>query len=209
MPRPSFASGFLSILLALAGGSARAETAGPRFEKDVLPIFQQYCFTCHGQSAPQLGLDLRTAACALKGTYNGPVIVKGSPEQSLLWQKVSTHAMPPQVYGQTVPDADIETLKRWIAAGAPADHPGGDGKEAAEQRARFEKEILPVLTARCVQCHGQSKPMAGLDLRTEVSLLKGSNSGPVVTEGLSEKSLLIRKVVSHSMPPPGAGQPLS
>src|SRR4051812_33536351 len=84
---------------------ARAEE--PRFEKDVLPIFQKYCFTCHGQSAPKLGLDLRTAASTLKGTYNGPVIVKGSPEKSVLWQKVSTHAMPPKVYEQTVPDSDI------------------------------------------------------------------------------------------------------
>lgn len=207
MERPSFA--LLSALLALGGAPAWAETNGPRFEKDVLPIFQQYCFTCHGQSAPKLGLDLRTAASTLKGTYNRPVIVKGSPDQSVLWQKVSAHAMPPPVYGQTVPDSDIETLKRWIAAGAPADHPGGDGKEAAEQRVRFDKEILPLLTARCVQCHGQGKPMAGLDLRTAASLLKGSNSGPIVAEGFSERSLLIRKVASHSMPPPGGGQPLS
>lgn len=208
MPR-SFTSALGLLALAVCVVPARAETDGPRFEKDVLPIFSQYCFTCHGQSAPKLGLDLRTAASTLKGTYNGPVIVKGSPEQSVLWQKVSKHAMPPAVYGQTVPDTDIEILKRWIAAGAPSDHPGGDGKEAAEQRVRFEKEILPVLTARCVQCHGQGKPMAGLDLRTAASLLKGSNSGPIVVEGFSERSLLIRKVTSHSMPPPGAGQPLS
>src|SRR3984957_19046155 len=138
MPRPSFASGLAFLLFALG---AQAETSGPRFEKDVLPIFQQYCFTCHGQSSPKLGLDLRTAASTLKGTYNGPVIVKGSPDKSVLWQKVSAHAMPPPVYGQTVPDSDIETLKRGIAAGAPADHLAGDGKEAAEQRVRFEKEI--------------------------------------------------------------------
>src|ERR1700676_1540019 len=148
MPRPSFV--LLSVLLALGSAPARAETNGPRFEKDVLPIFQQYGSTCHGQSAPKLGLDLRTAASTLKGTYNRPVIVKGSPDLSVLWQKVSTHAMPPPVYGQTVPDSDIETLKRWIAAGAPADHPAGDSKEAAGQRVRFEKEILPLLTARCV-----------------------------------------------------------
>ena len=184
MPR-SFTSGLGLLTLAVCVVPARAETDGPRFEKDVLPIFTQYCFTCHGQSAPKLGLDLRTAASTLKGTYNGPVIVKGSPEQSVLWQKVSKHAMPPAVYGQTVPDTDIETLKRWIAGGAPSDHPAGDGKEAAEQRVRFEKEILPVLTARCVQCHGQGKPMAGLDLRTAASLLKGSNSGPIVVEGFS------------------------
>ena len=200
MRKRSFASALLFVSLLHA--------EAPRFEKDVLPIFKQYCFTCHGQSSPKLGLDLRSAASTLKGSYNGPVIVKGSPEQSLLFQKVSAHAMPPPVYGQKVPDSDIETMKLWIAGGAPADRQAS-GKEAAEQRARFEKEILPILNARCVQCHGQGKPMAGLDLRTASSLLNGGASGPVVAEGLSEKSLLIRKVASHSMPPPGAGQPLS
>ncbi len=187
-----------------------AETAGPKFEKDVLPIFTQYCFTCHGQSSPRQGLDLRTAASTLRGSNNGPVIVKGSPEESPLWQKVSAHAMPPPAYKQTVPDAAIETIKLWISSGAASDQAAGAlSKEAVEQRARFDKEILPVFIARCVQCHGQAKPMGGLDLRTLASLLKGSVSGPVLTEGKSDASVLVRKVVSHEMPPPGAGTPMT
>ena len=71
--------------------------AAPRYEKDVLPILTKYCFTCHGQSSPKLGLDLRTAAGALRGSHNGPVIVKGKPDESLLWKKVSTRQMPPAV----------------------------------------------------------------------------------------------------------------
>src|SRR5262245_50007653 len=198
------------ILLALNAICARAESSAPVFEKDILPIFTEYCFTCHGQSSPKLGLDLRSAGTTLRGSHNGPVIVKGSPEQSVLFQKVSARAMPPAIYGQKVPEAHIETLKRWIAAGAPSDQAAGAaGKEAAEQRARFDKEILPAFTARCIQCHGAEKPMAGLDLRTAASTLKGSHSGPIVVEGFSERSLLIRKVASHSMPPPGSGQPLN
>ena len=201
--------GFL-LSLALGGVCAHADPGAPVFEKDILPIFTEYCFTCHGQSSPKLGLDLRSAGTTLRGSHNGPVIVKGSPEQSVLFQKVSAHVMPPAIYGQKVPDAHIETLKRWIAAGAPSDQAAGvDGKEASEQHARFEKEILPLFNARCVQCHGAGKPMAGLDLRTAAAVLKGSQSGPVIVEGFSERSLLIRKIASHSMPPPGAGQPLS
>src|SRR5262245_31623674 len=182
------------ILLALNAICARAESSAPVFEKDILPIFTEYCFTCHGQSSPKLGLDLRSAATTLRGSHNGPVIVKGSPEQSLLFQKVSARVMPPAIYGQKVPDSHIETLKRWIAAGAPSDQASGEtNKEATEQRARFEKEILPIFTARCVQCHGQGKLMAGLDLRTAASALKGSNSGPIIVEGFSDRSLLIRK----------------
>ncbi|HTM48325.1 MAG TPA: PSD1 and planctomycete cytochrome C domain-containing protein [Bryobacteraceae bacterium] len=196
----------LFLLPALLGFQARADSVNPVFEKDILPIFTEYCFTCHGQSSPKLGLDLRSAVTTLRGSHNGPVIVKGSPEKSLLFQKVSARAMPPAIYGQKVPDAHIETLKRWISAGAPSDQAAGPG--VSEQRARFEKEILPAFTAKCVQCHGQ-KPMAGLDLRTTASTLKGSQNGPVIVEGFSERSLLVRKVTSNSMPPPGAGQPLT
>src|SRR5262249_60076973 len=77
---------------------ARADSNAPVFEKDILPIFTEYCFTCHGQSSPKLGLDLRSAATTLRGSHNGPVIVKGSPEKSLLFQKVSARVMPPAIY---------------------------------------------------------------------------------------------------------------
>ena len=157
------------------------------FEKDILPVVTQYCFTCHGQSSPQLGLDLRTAASTLRGSHNGPVIVKGIPEKSLLYQKISTKAMPPPAFKQTMPEPQIEIIKRWIAEGAPSDKPTGASKEVLVQRAAFDKEIMPLFTARCVQCHGAGKPMGGLDLRSLSALLKGSVNGAVVLEGFSEK----------------------
>lgn len=60
-----------------------------------------------------------------------------------------------------------------------------------------------------MECHGAGKPMADLDVRAPASLLKGSRSGSVVAEGKSDSSVLVRKVVSHAMPPAGAGKPLS
>src|SRR5713101_9582240 len=135
----SLTRGFF-LSLALGGLCSQADSGAPVFEKDILPIFTEYCFTCHGQSSPKLGLDLRSAGTTMRGSHNGPVIVKGSPEQSVLFQKVSARMMPPAIYGQKVPDSCIETLKRWIAAGAPSDQAAGAAnKEADEQRARFEK----------------------------------------------------------------------
>ncbi len=179
------------------------------FEKDVLPVFTQYCFTCHGQSSPQLGLDLRTFATTMRGSHNGSVIVKGSPEQSLLFQKVSAKAMPPPAFKQTMPDAQIEIIRKWIADGAISEKPAVVSKEVAEQRAAFEKEILPVFQAKCVQCHGSGKPMAGLDLRSLAAALKGGTNGAVIAEGFAERSILVRRLASRSMPPPGTGEPLS
>src|SRR5256885_1324844 len=66
---------------------------------------------------------------------------------------------------------------------------------------QFEKDILPVLTARCLKCHGQTKPKAGLDLRTKAGMLKGGESGPALVPGSSAKSPLFEMVRKGEMPP--------
>src|SRR5437764_931674 len=114
----------LSLIVSCALLSPAQSSAAPTFEKDVLPIFTQYCFGCHGKTSPQLGLDLRTAASTLRGSQNGPVIVKGSPEQSMLWQKISKQEMPPPAYNQKLPEPQIEIIRAWIAGGAVFDQAG-------------------------------------------------------------------------------------
>jgi len=171
--------------------------AAPRYEKDVLPILTKYCFTCHGQSSPKLGLDLRTAAGALRGSHNGPVIVKGKPDESLLWKKVSTRQMPPAVYGQKVPDTDLDVIKQWIEADAPSDAP-----------VKTNAQVPAVILSRCTNCHGEKSAAAGLRLHTVADVLKGSAGGPVVVEGFSDRSLLVRRISNNTMPPKGTGAPL-
>ena len=200
---------FVIVLASPAGLGAQATNDAPRFENDIQPIFSQYCLTCHGKSSPQLGLDLRTAATVMRGSHNGPVIVKGSPEQSLLWQKVSSGTMPPEAYKQKLPAQQKELIRKWIASGANANEaPVPQDEKAIEQAKRFANEILPILTTKCVQCHGKAQ-VAGLDLRTLDSVLRGSKSSPIVVDGSSEKSVLLRRVASGSMPPKGMGTPLT
>ena len=181
----------------------------PVFEKDVLPIFSTYCFTCHGKSSPELGMDLRTAASVLRGSHNGHVIEQGSPTESRLFQLVSKHLMPPPAFESIVPDEDVETIRRWIESGAHSSQAEGEIPEAAQRQiARFEKEILPIFEARCTACHGGDSPQSELDLRTLNGALKGGKHGPVIAEGFSDKSVLIRQLQSGVMPPSGAGKPL-
>src|SRR5215472_14307191 len=66
---------------------------------------------------------------------------------------------------------------------------------------RFESDILPVFKARCLACHSGATPQAGLDLSTRESVIAGGKSGPAVVPGSSEKSLLVEKVLSKTMPP--------
>ena len=180
----------------------------PVFETDVLPIFTRYCFNCHGKSSPQLGLDLRSARLAMRGSQNGPVIVPGSLENSLLWKKVSTRQMPLALFKLKLTDAEIDTVRRWIEGGAlsqPAELPAA----VQAQFRHFETDIRPLLTRRCVSCHGADDPEADLDLRSLESLVRGSRTGPVIFEGFSDKSILIRKIASGLMPPPDSADPVT
>jgi mono/diheme cytochrome c family protein len=176
-----------TIVLAFAVVAPSAAAEGPVFEKDVLPIFTKYCFNCHGKSSPQLGLDLRTARLAMRGSQNGAVIVPGSPEKSLLWRKVSTREMPLAQFKLKLSDAEIETIRKWIEGGAHAE-PVKLPADVQAQFARFEKEIGPILTQRCVSCHGEDEPEAELDLRSLESLVRGSKSGPVIVEGFQTRA---------------------
>jgi mono/diheme cytochrome c family protein len=68
----------------------------------------------------------------------------------------------------------------------------------------FEARVRPVLVEHCFACHGPKKQQAGLRLDSRDSVLKGSDSGPVVVAGAPEKSALV-KAINHSgdtkMPP--------
>ncbi|MEZ5361899.1 MAG: DUF1553 domain-containing protein [Bryobacterales bacterium] len=195
------------ILPAWLFAAPTAENA-PVFEKDVLPILSTYCFTCHGKSSPELGVDLRTATSVLRGGFNGPVVEKGAPDKSRLYLKVSGHEMPPPAFNSVVPDADIAVIRRWIETGAQSNAESEIPESARRQIDRFEHDVLPILEARCVACHGET-PQSGLDLRSLAALLRGGKQGPVLEEGFSEKSILVRQIESGAMPPKGAGEALT
>lgn len=88
--------------------------ASPTFSNEVVRIFQQHCQTCHheGDIAP---FPLVTFADA-------------KPRASLIQFMTETHQMPPWkpsegcgdfADARRLTDAEIDTIKKWVAAGAP------------------------------------------------------------------------------------------
>ncbi|MCY2962091.1 MAG: PSD1 and planctomycete cytochrome C domain-containing protein [Planctomycetota bacterium] len=65
----------------------------------------------------------------------------------------------------------------------------------------FEKDVLPVLAAKCHDCHGADVQEARLDLRTLSEILRGGENGPAVLRGEPHGSLLFDLVTSGQMPP--------
>src|SRR5258706_365279 len=105
---------FVGLVFTLEVGTIGAQSPAPQFERDILPVFRARCLKCHGQSEPQAGLDLRTVDSTLKGGAGGPVLVKGSAEKSVLFQRIANHTMPPAGTGVTLTDSEIQTLRKWI-----------------------------------------------------------------------------------------------
>lgn len=83
------------------------------------------------------------------------------------------------------------------------------GEVAARQSGavNFERDIRPLLHARCVECHGPEKQQAGLRLDIKTSALKGA----VIIPGKSSESELIRRVssVDPTERMPSKGDPLT
>ncbi len=64
----------------------------------------------------------------------------------------------------------------------------------------FKKHVQPVLSKRCVRCHGGEKTESELDLSDREGLLRGGNRGPAVIVGDAKESLLY-KLVTHGKDP--------
>ncbi len=55
----------------------------------------------------------------------------------------------------------------------------------------FEKNVRPLLIARCVKCHGPDKQKGGLRLDSRRFILEGGGNGPAVVPGKPAESLLV------------------
>lgn len=72
----------------------------------------------------------------------------------------------------------------------------------------FEKQVRPILAARCFECHSEksAKAKGGLRLDSRAATLKGGDTGPAVVPGKLKESLLVDAVnygELYQMPPKG------
>ncbi len=84
---------------------------------------------------------------------------------------------------------------------------GGVSLSASEDVEFYQRQIRPLLQARCVACHGALKSRGGLRLDTAELLRKGGDGGRVIDSSDTEAGELIRRVStaeeSERMPPEG------
>ena len=111
----TFATGCLLVCCRLLCGSEPVD-----FQRDVGPILQQRCLSCHNDRDHRGGLSLQSAEMAGRGGESGTVIEPGDAESSYLLDAViPSGGMAEMPKGEApLGVAEVETIRRWIASGA-------------------------------------------------------------------------------------------
>ena len=95
------------------------------FEKKIRPVLADKCYQCHSEKSEKVkgGLLLDTREGTRRGGDNGPAVVPGKLDDSLLIEAIhftnKDFAMPPEKSGGKLPDAVIHDFEAWVKMGAP------------------------------------------------------------------------------------------
>jgi hypothetical protein len=110
---------FVSVFAILRFGSTEAAPSVKTevsYAKDVRPILESRCGSCHMGEFVSEDLHMDTYESLMEGSDNGPVIVPGEADESLLVEKITEGKMPKR--GPKLTPVQIQTIKDWIDAGA-------------------------------------------------------------------------------------------
>src|SRR4051794_24460640 len=76
----------------------------------------------------------------------------------------------------------------------PAGLAAADLPPATQRTVDFEKDVAPILSTSCMQCHANGKYEADLSIESRENLLEGGGSDAAIVPGKSADSLLIQLV---------------
>jgi mono/diheme cytochrome c family protein len=124
LPSPVARAGKSRIADSALSAAAASMPAGGQvefFEKKIRPIFVSHCYNCHSaDTKPAGGLRVDDLDGLLTGGDDGPGIVPGKPDDSLVIQRVLSdnpkRRMPKE--GALLTEAEVADLTVWIKGGA-------------------------------------------------------------------------------------------
>src|SRR5258708_3392123 len=100
---------FALVLFQAVSLASLAQAANVEFNRDILPILSDKCFTCHGPDAAAKKIPFRLdSEAAAKGDLGGGkrAIRDGDPQASELVRRITTESkaqrMPPAYTGSTL-----------------------------------------------------------------------------------------------------------
>jgi hypothetical protein len=112
-----------SLIRAAAGELPPAAGRAVDFAKDIQPLLQKNCYSCHGPEQQEGGLRLDQKKRALEGGDSGAEIVPGKSAESRLVRMIAGTdedfgRMPPDGKGTPLTDEQIGLVRAWIDQGA-------------------------------------------------------------------------------------------
>jgi formate dehydrogenase gamma subunit len=166
--------------------------AAPSWDGAVAAFFDPACTSCHGDANQTAGLNLASYDAAVAGGEDGPGIVPGSPDESVIVQVMESGAHP------VLLDAEqLSILREWIAAGAP-EMPG----EVVEPPAAADTwdSAVGALFGNCLACHGDANQTSGLNLASYDAAVAGGEDGPGIVPGSPGDSVIVQVMESGAHP---------
>lgn len=95
------------------------------YSKHVQPIFTRNCVSCHSGNNASVGLKLDSWNNLIKGSDHGEAIIPFDPENSMmmeLFNKLTNGPHPLERGADTLSQAAVDFLERWIDEGAKNDN---------------------------------------------------------------------------------------
>lgn len=201
------------------------------FDKDVFPILESKCTTCHDAEGglAEGDLDLLTVESILKGGKSGPAIVASKGDESSIVRLAGHRAKPymPPDDNEPLTSEELSVIQAWIDQGAK---PGDDPRPAESRRQAVVLEDLPPgVHPVCAVTLDPTGTLAAVGCGVEVVLfdvaggaimarlsghqdvvssLKWSPDGQWLAAGGYEKVLLWPRTNPRDPMPPTWGEPL-
>ncbi|HSJ04150.1 MAG TPA: DUF1549 domain-containing protein, partial [Verrucomicrobium sp.] len=144
----------LGMVIAPSLGAADAPSADEQnrfFERKIRPVLVEKCYDCHSASAKKVksGLLLDTREATLHGGDNGPAVVPGNLDESLIIAAVRYASkdmeMPPK---GKLPESVIADFETWVKMGAPDPRTGPMVADAATAATKWQKKEIDIDAGR-------------------------------------------------------------
>jgi len=92
-------------------------SSGVSFANDIFPILDSRCKNCHGgDRGTEEGLDMTSYANLMAGSDNGPVVMPGDADNSLMVEMLLANKMPKR--GPKLTPPQVQLIVDWINQGA-------------------------------------------------------------------------------------------
>jgi formylglycine-generating enzyme required for sulfatase activity/mono/diheme cytochrome c family protein len=184
------------------------------FSKQVKPILEANCLSCHNPENVKGELLMDTRENVIIGGEYGPALEPGKPDESSLYTLTildpdDEDIMPPK--GDPLTKAQTDILKTWIEQGAEWPE---DVVLKPARKVDFVEDVQLVLEQNCVSCHREGHADGDLQLDVREKAFAGGKSGKAIIPGRSSLSSLYTFTIlpeDHAdlMPPAKKDGPMS